>query len=255
MTSNFGSYLKQLRSDLGLSQSDLAQTLSSTQRHISFLETGRSQPTRSMLGRLATDLALNAAQRASLFEASGFHNPYKQRQFASQEVTDALDMVETRVLKNWPFPAFVLDSEWTILRTNSSAKVMLQSMGDNPNNMFDLILSADFRKQVVNWDEASAPFYYRLQSAAAKSTEVRKKFDQARANGLFDGITDQFNQGNDIPVYVPLILQLPNGVKLSATSLLGRIMSIQDALVEGYEIELMVPVDEESEAMLRMFGG
>lgn len=257
MKTPFGHYLKQMRVELGLSQVELAQTIGSTQRHISFLETGRSQPTRSMLGRFVSELELNSAQRAALFDASGFHNPYKQRAFASKDVVNALDMIEKRVLGNWPFPAFVLDREWTVLRLNKAAQSMFKTMldpSDGPLNMFDLFLGDTFRNSIENWEEASTTLYYRLQTAAADSPKIKRKFDDARAVGLFEGVHTQFNKSDDIPIYTPLIIRLPNGARLTASSLLGQLMSVQDALVEGFEIELMVPADDESEALLRMLG-
>ena len=123
--SDFGHALKHLRAELKLAQSELAGAVGSTQRHISFLETGRSRPSPEMVRRLATELNLNAGQRAALFEASGMKNPFKKRSFSSEEVRAALDMIERHVLSNWPFPAFVLDEDWNLLRTNPAAEAML----------------------------------------------------------------------------------------------------------------------------------
>ena len=63
MQNSFGQVLHRLRHELGLFQAVVAQQLGTTQRHVSFLETGRSQPSRTMLGRLVTDLNLSAGQR------------------------------------------------------------------------------------------------------------------------------------------------------------------------------------------------
>lgn len=98
MTDTFGPVLSSLRHELGLSQSAIAARLGTTQRHVSFLETGRSQPSRAMLGRLVTDLNLSAGQRAALFAASNLRNPYKRRDFSSTEVAETLDMIEHRLL-------------------------------------------------------------------------------------------------------------------------------------------------------------
>ncbi|MEM6929054.1 MAG: helix-turn-helix transcriptional regulator, partial [Myxococcota bacterium] len=58
----FGPTLRSLRHELRLSQEALAEAVGSTQRHLSFLETGRSAPTRAMLGRIVAALRLTAAQ-------------------------------------------------------------------------------------------------------------------------------------------------------------------------------------------------
>lgn len=253
MSNTFGPALQNLRQELGLSQSALADRLSTTQRHVSFLETGRSQPGRAMLGRLVTGLDLNAAQRASLFEVSGFRNPYKRRDFGSVEVAETLDMIEHRLLAHWPFPGFVLDADWTILRMNKPAAAMVSPFQDQlsgETNMFSIFLSEQFRGQVENWEEASTTLYFRMQTAASHSTFIRGKFNEARENGVFDHISKAITSAMDIPIYVPVVLKHPSGARLKLTSLLGQLVSVHDALVEGFEIELMIPVDEETEACL-----
>jgi transcriptional regulator with XRE-family HTH domain len=258
MSNDFGNALGNLRRELGWSQAKFADELNSTQRHISFLETGRSQPSRQMIGRLVTDLNLSAGQRASLFDASGYRNPYKRRSFSSQEVTEALDMIEFRVLKNWPFPAFVMDADWTVLRMNNAAKGLLAAYADPVTgriNMFSVFLSDMFRQQVDNWADVSSTVYYRLQSAASHSDVLHAELARARENKIFDEIAKSITDTDEIPIFVPITMRLPNGARLKLTSLLGQLVSIHDALVEGFEVELMVPADAESEALLRMMGG
>lgn len=254
MPSEFGIVLKHLRQELRISQADLAGTISSTQRHVSFMETGRSLPTRIMIGRLATELNLNAGQRASLFDASGFRNPYKRRTFTSTEVTEVLDMIEVRMLSHWPFPAWVMDAEWTVFRMNKPATAMFAPFMDPKTeqlNIFSLFLSKNFQAMIENWEEASLSLYFRLQSASTHSAMLRQSFEDARQQGMFDHIIKEMTQANDIPIYIPTVLKLPDGSRLRLTSMLGQLVSIHDALVEGFEIELMIPIDAESEVSLK----
>ena len=249
----FGPALKELRGQLGISQSALALELGTTQRHVSFLETGRSQPGRGMIARLVGELDLSAAQRAALFEASGYRNPYKRRSFDSAEVIEALDLIENRLLAHWPFPAFVMDRDWSILRINQAGAVMFGAFASGDNraiNLLDVFLSPQFRTFVDNWDAASATLYFRLQAAAAHSEVVAKKLTDARAAGLFDHISDAILSADDIPIFVPITLNRPDGTKLNLTSMMGQLVSVHDALVEGFEIELMVPVDAATETCL-----
>lgn len=256
--SQFGTVLKHLRAEMGLSQEGLAGRLGSTQRHLSFLETGRSSPSRAFLARICSELSLSVGQRATLFEASGFTSPYKRRDFTSDEIVGALDMIEARVLSNWPFPAMVLDHHWTVLRSNSAADRMFMPFtqgGQEPVNLIELILSTDFRGLIVNWDEACLPFYYRLQAQSGHSDRADALFAQARQNGLFDGVQDRLKSPEEVPVFVPITMQLPNGAVVQMSSLVGRLASIQDALIEGFEIELMVPTDAASEDTMRALLG
>lgn len=250
----FGGALRALRHELRLSQEDLAATLSTTQRHISFLETGRSAPTRSMLARIVTGLSLSTGQRATLFEASGFRNPYPQRDLEEADVQHVLDLLAMRVLRHWPFPGFVLDRDWNFLRANGPGEAML-ALFEAPANMHALFLSPAFRALVVNWEQASGALYYRLQEAARRSPLVAETLERAVAEGYFDHIPRLFAGPDEVPVYIPVIVQLPDGPRLQLTSMLGRLVSVHDEVAEGFEVELLIPLDEGSEEPFRRLFG
>ncbi|GAB4522529.1 MAG: helix-turn-helix transcriptional regulator [Roseibium sp.] len=247
----FGRTLKSLRRDRGLSQIDLAGRLGSTQRHISFLETGRARPSRQMIQRIERELALSIGRSQVLYEAAGFASPYRHRAEASPDVVEALDLIETRLLAHWPFPAFVLDKRWTILRRNGPGKLFLADLVEDTNrppNLFRIFLSQTFRQRVLNWPEAAPVFAARLYREAAEDKDLEVLLEQARAAGLLDGLEDSFRE--DVPVFVPVEVMGPDGSRLRLTSLLGQLASVQDAVIEGMTIELMVPMDAASEACL-----
>lgn len=252
----FGKVLKEFRKEFGLSQMSLALQLGTTQRHVSFLETGRSQPTRQMIGRIATDLDLSAAQRAAIFEASGFRNPYTRRKIDDEDVQAALDMIEHRILANWIFPGFALDRDWNILRSNKEGRMMLAmfSAGQDTKeagNFLELLLSPTFRSMIQNWEEAAPAFYFRLLSASGESAFIRDVLERARKDGVFEDIARTISDQSDVPVYVPLTLSPSEGMTLQITSFLGRLASVHDSFVEGVEVELLVPLDDNSEALLK----
>ncbi|MGH1332179.1 MAG: helix-turn-helix domain-containing protein [Paracoccaceae bacterium] len=253
----FGKHLRQMRRDLGLSQFDLALALGSTQRHISFLETGRSEPSRAMILRIATELSLSMAQRAALFTASGFHSPFAQHAPNSDEVAQALDLIEARVLTHWPFPGFVLDKSWNILRLNKPAQNMFGPFAppsNEPLNLLALFLSDPFRALIENWPQASTAFYFRLLEAQDHSPKVAQAFAQARKDGHFDHIAAELTDPVDQPIFVPIKVNFPGAAQpLQITSLIGRLANVHDAVVEGIEVELMVPLDPYGEGALGGF--
>lgn len=229
--------------------------MGTTQRHVSFLGTGRSAPTRSMLGRIVAALRLSAAQRAALFAASGFHNPYPRRQLGDAEVQQTLDLIAGQVLRHWPFPGFVVDRDWNFLRANGPGQTMVGLFGGVPN-MHALFLSEDFEPLVTNWRAASASFYTRIQEVAARSAVVRDALAAAVARGRFDHVPDVLAGAQDVPIYVPIAVQMPGQPAMRFTSLHGRLISVHDAAAERFEVELMIPLDDASEApMLAMFRG
>ncbi len=251
---HFGPTLREVRLALGLTQEAMAHTVRTTQRHLSFLETGRSAPTRDMLGRLVAGLPLTAAQRAALFHASGFRNPYPTRTLDGPDVQATLDLMESQVLRHWPFPAFVVDRDWNFLRTNQAARRMIASFG-GVTNMHALFLSPEFRGVVTNWEQASGSFYTRIQEVAGRSPLVRAALDAAIADGRFDHVARVLGGTKEVPVYIPIEVQLPDGGCMRFTSLHGRWVSVHDALAEQFEVELLVPLDGESETVLgEVFG-
>ena len=144
-----------------------------------------------MLARISAELSLGAGHRAALFDASGFQNPYPARDLNSNEVAETLNMIEQRILANWPFPAFVLSEGWDVLRMNRPGRQMISPFAAfNPvetnqtTNLLALLLSDAFRALIVNWDEASAGLYFRLQAAAAHSPEIATHFAIARKSGM-----------------------------------------------------------------------
>ena len=147
----FGTALKTMRAELGLSQLDLAGEIGTTQRHVSFLETGRSQPSVEFVGRLATGLELSLTQRAALFDAVSGRNPYRRADFDSDQVKAVLDMLELRALRHWPFPGYVMDHDWTILRANAPGWAMLEGFAASSNapvSMYEVFLSEAFFSRV-----------------------------------------------------------------------------------------------------------
>lgn len=74
--SEFGNVLKNIRADLGLSQAALAGQIGSTQRHVSFVETGRSRVTQYFVELICGAIPLSIAQRQSLYETAGLKSPY-----------------------------------------------------------------------------------------------------------------------------------------------------------------------------------
>ena len=250
MSRTFGPALRAVRLARGLTQEALARRLGTTQRHLSFLETGRSAPTRKMLGRIIAAVELTAAQRARLFEASGFRSPYPTRTLDDDALHATLDLMARQVLRHWPFPAFVVDRDWNFLRTNAPADRMIAAFG-GILNMHALFLSPDFRGVATNWRQASGSFYPRLQQVAARSPLVRAALDAAIADGHFDHVPRVLAGTEPLPVHIPIEVVLPGAGPMRFTSLHGRWVSVHDAVAEQFEVELMVPLDPASEDVVQ----
>ena len=249
--SPFGEMLRALRREHGLSQIELAQRLGSTQRHLSFLETGRARPSRSMLQRIERELSLPIPRSHVLYDLAGFASPHTVRAEESLEARETLDLIEHRILANWPFPAFVLDTRWTIQRLNGPGKQFISEFvrdQNEPENLFKIFLSPAFRKCVLNWEDVAPALAARLFKEAAKDRELSELLEQAQNVGILDDRNTACLE--TVPVFVPAVISGPNGSQLRLTSLLGQLASAQDAIIEGMTIELMVPMDAATEDLL-----
>jgi transcriptional regulator with XRE-family HTH domain len=114
----FGVLLRRWRERRRLTQTDLALAANSSTRHLSYLETGKSQPSRAMIARLAELLDVPLRDRNALLLAAGFAPVYRET------ALDALDPAKAamdRVLRaHLPYPAFAVDRHWNVVRSNGA---------------------------------------------------------------------------------------------------------------------------------------
>jgi transcriptional regulator with XRE-family HTH domain len=113
-TSSFGELLRHWRHRSGLSQLDLALEAGVSQRHLSFLESGRSQPTQSMVLGLAEVMALPLREQNTLLTAAGFpalHTAHDLSDPALAAVRQAIDML---LQQQEPYPAMVVNRYWNL---------------------------------------------------------------------------------------------------------------------------------------------
>src|SRR5215470_17259835 len=122
VASPVGNLLRHWRRARRLSQLALALEAATTSRHLSFIESGRSQPSREMVLRLARVLDVPIRERNQLLLAAGYAPLYREAGLADEEsaaVRAALDRILTA---HEPYPAVVMDRHWDVLKTNGAAE-------------------------------------------------------------------------------------------------------------------------------------
>jgi transcriptional regulator with XRE-family HTH domain len=112
----FGVLLRRWRQRRRLTQMDLAGGATTSTRHLSYLETGRAQPSREMIMRLAECLAVPLRERNSLLLAAGYAPAYQERSLA--ELAAARQAIEQILEAHRPYPAFAVDRHWNIVLSN-----------------------------------------------------------------------------------------------------------------------------------------
>jgi transcriptional regulator with XRE-family HTH domain len=175
MPTNFGSRLRWWRARRGLSQLDLAGAAGTSQRHVSFLESGRAQPSREMVLRLAAALDVPLRQQNVLLLAAGFAPAWRESDLAAPELAMVNQALDHLLAQQEPFPAVVVDRRWNLLRANAGAAWLTAFLtGPSPApastgtvNMAAWLMSPDgLRPLLVNWQEVAIYFLRGVQADA-----------------------------------------------------------------------------------------
>ncbi|MGV0029088.1 helix-turn-helix domain-containing protein [Phormidesmis priestleyi ANT.L61.2] len=180
---SFGTLLKQWRNQRGFSQLDLAITSQVSQRHISFLESGRAKPSRDMVLQLAAILEVPLRQQNLMLSAAGFAAIHTQTDLSAPEMTSVRKALDFMLQKQEPYPAFVIDRYWNLLLTNDAATRLLIAFLDPDqlqirfnvdgkiNLMRVLFHPQGLRSFIVNWEKLAGRLLQRLQREALAAGE------------------------------------------------------------------------------------
>ncbi len=125
MSSPIPALLRRLRRGKGLSQLALAVAAGTTQRHLSFVESGRARPGRLLLERLSTALELAADDHRQLFAAAGFIAPQLPQALTTAAYAPLRAAALRLVQQQSPYPAMLLDAHYNVLASNSALDQLL----------------------------------------------------------------------------------------------------------------------------------
>ena len=162
--SGVGPLLRQWRTRRGSSQLDLAMDAGVSSRHLSFIETGRSQPSRDMVLLLARALDVPLRDRNDLLVAAGFAPIYRETALDAPGMAQVRRALEFILKQQEPYPAIVLDRRWNVLQANGGMlrlldlfvdPVVLKDLGP-PNAMRLMFHPGAFRPHIVNWEAIAA---------------------------------------------------------------------------------------------------
>jgi len=139
-----GEQLREWRQRRHLSQLDLAAEVEMSTRHLSFVETGRAQPSRVMVLRLAERLSVPLRERNALLIAAGFAPMYSQHAFSDPSMAAARAAVDLILTGHEPYPALLIDRYWMLVAANRIVAPMLAGVDESllapPMNMLRITL-------------------------------------------------------------------------------------------------------------------
>lgn len=257
ITSAFGRELRRWRDARRYSQLDLSAVAEVSQRHLSHLETGRSNPSRKMVLQLAEALDLPLRSRNELLGTAGFAAFYPDGGFAAdgkavrRVLQDVLDAHE-------PAPAYVVDRRWDLVFANAATARLTALLPDPESaaaaaagNVLRLLLHPEgLRPHVLNLGEVSSVLLERLRRDVAEhggADDLAALLAEAEELATTAAPLRTEPAARDLAV--PLHLEL-GGHRLRLLTMIATIGAAHDVTVEELRIETLLPADDATRALL-----
>lgn len=251
-----GALLRQCRQRRSLSQLDLAIAADVSARHVSLVETGKSNPSPEMIIRLADELQVPLRDRNRLLLAAGFAPRYAEQPLDGAALAVARDAVARVLRAHEPFPALVFDRRWNVVMTNRALTPFLSDVAPDllqPTiNMVRLALDPrGLAPLIVNMADVLALFRSRIarQLATAPDAELTALYEELLAPGT-EGATSLAPESD---VAIPMIIRW-QGRELRLFSTITTFGTPMDITLDEIAIESYYPADDESAAFFQIRG-
>ncbi|WP_440110469.1 helix-turn-helix domain-containing protein [Acidovorax sp. BL-A-41-H1] len=254
----FGARLRIWRQHRHLSQLDLADAADVSTRHVSFLETGRTNPSRDMVLRLCERLDVPLRERNALLTAAGYAPMYRERRLDDPAMAAARAAVELVLKGHEPCPAIALDRHWNMVASNRAAQALLSSLVGpeqlaDPVNVFRLSLHPQgLAPRIVNLAQWRAHLFARLHQqiqATADPLLVELQAELMQYPAPAD-TAPRSMPGELLGVVMPFCIQTPQGQLslISTTTIFGTPV---DVTLQELAVESFFPADEFTAQVLR----
>lgn len=254
-----GALIRDWRARRRMSQLDLALEAEISQRHLSFVESGRSVPSRDMVLHLAESLAMPLRERNHLLLAAGYAPHFGERPVGDPMLAPAMDAVRMVLKGHEPFPALAVDRHWNLIEANAALAPMLAGVTDQalltpPVNVLRLSLHPHgVAPNIVNLAEWRAHLLHRLKALidATGDAELAKLERELRTYPSGANGRPVLTEPNTIAH--PLKLRLGDQI-LSFISTITVFGTPLDITLSELAIESFFPADPETAAILAELG-
>ena len=248
-TQTVGGLLKLWRERRRKSQLDLALDAEISTRHLSFVETGRAQPSREMILLLAENLEIPLRERNKILIVAGYAPVFSEKSFEDVSLGAARQAIELILKGHEPFPALAIDRHWNMVAANSSVALLLEEIDaellKSPVNVLRLSLHPKgLAKKIINLREWREHILFRLKKQIADTADfgLETLFDELNAYQIppARGAKSAKSQPE---IIVPLKLQTRFGTLsfISTTTIFGTPL---DVTVSEIALETFFPADE-----------
>lgn len=245
----FGEHLRDWRLRRRMSQMDLAHEAEISTRHLSFVETGRSAPSREMVLRLAERLEVPLRERNALLVAAGYAPMYRERPLDDPALAAAKEAVQLILRSHEPYPALAIDRHWNLLAHNAVLPHLLAGLPEAllqpPVNVLRLSLHPQgLAPRIVNLGQWRHHLFERLrqQIQATGDRTLQALEQELRGYPMAEGEDETRLDGEVLGIAVPLRIRTPGGVLnlISTTTIFGTPV---DVTLQELALETFFPAD------------
>ena len=253
----FGEHLRAWRLRRRMSQMDLAGEAEISTRHLSFVETGRSVPSREMVLRLAERLDVPLRERNALLVAAGYAPMYRARALDDPALAAAREAVQLILRSHEPYPALAVDRHWNLVAHNALVPLLLAradpALLQPPVNVLRLSLHPrGLAPHIVNLGQWRHHLFERLrqQVQATGDPQLQQLEQELRGYPVPADADVTRLEGEVLGVLVPLRFRTDAGVLsfISTTTVFGTPV---DITLQELALETFFPADAATGAALR----
>jgi transcriptional regulator with XRE-family HTH domain len=259
----FGPMLRAWRRRRGASQLALALQSGVSQRHVSFLESGRARPSREMVVQLTSALDVPLRQRNAMLLAAGFAPVYRESNLAAPELAPVRQAIARMLKQQEPYPAIVIDRLWNLLDANDAAHAFTVFLFEGPppppppdkqaNILRWLLDPRALRAKIVNWEEVARYLVSTTYAEILADGGEPKALAFIEEIMAFPDVPASFRKVRfeERPPPVLTIDYLVAGKALSVFTAIATLGTPQDVTLQEVRIESFFPADERSDALFR----
>jgi transcriptional regulator with XRE-family HTH domain len=257
----FGAQLRAWRSSRRISQEDLAARAGVSARHLSFVETGKSNPSRELVLALAGALDVPLRDRNALLAAAGFAAIYRASSFDADELAQLRHALDHVLRQQEPYGAIVVDGRWNVLQVNAgAARLFSRFPATTPegleaarNVLLGVVHPGALKPYIVNWEEAAGHLVARLHHEVAArpgDDELRRLLARVLAQPDVPTQWRVPSPGKTAAPFLPVHLRSPS-LELRLFTMLTSIGTPLDVTAEELHVETYFPADDASDAAIR----
>jgi transcriptional regulator with XRE-family HTH domain len=252
-----GALLREWRAARRLSQLDLALDVGVSARHLSCIETGKAQPSRDMVTRLADILEMPLRERNALLTAAGFAPRYRETNLEKPALSRVKRAIDFMLELQEPYPAFLLNRHWDVLMVNRAARRVNQFMLGRPSKHMNVMRQffdpEDLRSVIVNWEDVAGELIRYLHADLVVSPTDQVNRDLLDDILKYPNVPTRWRNRDVDTAPSPLLTTVMRrgGQEVRFFSTITTFASSRDVTLEELRIECCFPDDDATATFCR----